>query len=208
MQAGERANHDNTANHMLASVFDQGQGNLHNIPNRQTVPETREPDVLVDTAHSSAEAFTSLAVGIELADHDIGRMGDDGAEDTGDVATRKRNAGLCGGRVVRLLAGKTVVDHLDDGFERGELHHGIRDLTAPQRVYAFVETVRVRSVIRSTPAYDDFDVPGDAFGSDDLGDAVEGALGEGWHGRLHADFDGFEGTESKIGYELGGGGTG
>lgn len=47
---------------------------MHNIPNRETVPETRETNVLIDTAHSSAKAFAGLAVGVELADHDVGRV--------------------------------------------------------------------------------------------------------------------------------------
>jgi hypothetical protein len=40
----------------------------HNNSDRQTVPETYKPDVLVDTTHSSSEGLTRLTVGIEFGD--------------------------------------------------------------------------------------------------------------------------------------------
>ncbi len=111
------------------------------LPDRQTAPETSETNVLVDAAHSSAESLAGLSVGIELADHNIGRVRDDGAENTGDITTSESYTGLRTLGVIGFLAWKTVVYHFDDGFERCELHHGVRDLSTPQRVDALVQPI-------------------------------------------------------------------
>lgn len=66
-------------------------------------------------------------------------MRDDGAEDTGEVAACEGDAGLGGLGVVGFFAGEVAVDGFDDGFEGGELHHGVGDLAAPKGVEAFVE---------------------------------------------------------------------
>ena len=58
----ERANHENSEN--------------------QTVPETWEPDVFIDATHSGSESLSRLAIRIELADHDICGVGDNGTKDT------------------------------------------------------------------------------------------------------------------------------
>ena len=55
----------------------------HENSDDQTVPETWESDVLVDTPHSGSESFSRLAIRIELADHHICGVGDNGTEDTG-----------------------------------------------------------------------------------------------------------------------------
>ena len=55
----------------------------HEYSDDQTVPETRKSNVLVDAPHSGSESFSRLAIRIELADHHICGMGDNGTEDTG-----------------------------------------------------------------------------------------------------------------------------
>ena len=111
------------------------------IPDRKTVPKTRKSNILINPAHSRANGFARLPVGVELADHDIGRVRDDSAEDTGDVTTREGDAGLGALGVVLFRAWERGVDHFDDGLEGSELHHGVGDLTAPERIDTFVEAV-------------------------------------------------------------------
>ena len=72
-----------------------GQSANHNDPNGKTVPKTWEANVLVDSAHRSSKGFSRLAAGVEFAYHDIGRVGDDGAENTSGVTTSKRDTSLC-----------------------------------------------------------------------------------------------------------------
>lgn len=72
-------------------------------------------------------------------------MGDDGAEDAGQVASGEGDSGLGALAVVGFLAGEAVVDHLNDSLKRGELHHRVRNLTAPERVETFVESILVVS---------------------------------------------------------------
>ena len=68
-------------------------------------------------------------------------MRDDSAEDTGEVTTNEGDTGLLTLGVVVLGTWESSVDHLDDSLEGGEFHHGVWDLTSPERVDALVETV-------------------------------------------------------------------
>jgi hypothetical protein len=43
--------------------------------------------------------------------------------------------------VVVLGTWESSVDHLDDGFEGGEFHHGVWNLSTPERIDTLVETV-------------------------------------------------------------------
>src|SRR6202000_1064069 len=86
---------------------------------------------------------------IQLAHHHIGRMRHDRTENTGQVATRERDGGLCALVVVGFVARETGVDHLDDGLEGGKFHHRVGDLSAPERVQAFVKTVKYIYIYQS-----------------------------------------------------------
>src|SRR5690606_9926108 len=99
------------------------EGTNHDNPDWQSVPQTHESNVLVDSGHGTAERFSGLAVGIELADHDVGRMGDDGAENTGEITTSEGDGGLHALAVVGLGTRKIGVDLFDNGFKGCKLHH-------------------------------------------------------------------------------------
>lgn len=117
------------------------QFNIHHYsPERQTSPEAGEANVLVDPADSSTRALAWLALGVELRDHHVGWVRNDGAEDTSDVTSREGNTSLSSLGIVGLLAREAVVHHLNDGLEGSKLHHGVWDLTAPERVDALVES--------------------------------------------------------------------
>ena len=64
------------------------------------------------------------------------------------------------------------------------LHHGVRNLPAPERIQALVQAP-------------------EALGGRDLRHAIEGARVGRWHGGLHADLDRLEGAEGEVGQELG-----
>lgn len=59
-------------------------------------------------------------------------------EPTG-VSSSKRNSSLGASAILGFGFRHVAVDHLDNGLERSELHHCIWDLTAPERVQAFIE---------------------------------------------------------------------
>jgi hypothetical protein len=124
----------------MTQGFDTPTGSTYDNPDRQTIPETWEANSGVDTAHGCTKAFSWGALGVQFADHDIGRMRDNGAQNTSQVTTSECNSSLAAFTVVVLGAREVVVHSLNDSFEGGELHHGIWDLATPQWVETFVET--------------------------------------------------------------------
>lgn len=153
----------------------------------QTVPETAEANVAVNPADGCASTFARLAVRIELRHHHVGRVRDDSAADTGNVASEERHTSLLQD-VVRLLGlAELLVNLRNRALERRELDHRVRDLAGPERVEALVETAI-------------------AFLGDDFAPAFAQVVGVGRQGGLHADFDGFEGAQEDVGDEFGGGG--
>jgi hypothetical protein len=113
----------------------------HHSPNRQSIPQPRKPDILVNPPNRRARPFARLAHRVKFRHHHVRRVRDDGAEDSRQVSGGECHSRLRGGRVVGLLAGEALVHHLDDGLEGGELHHRVGDLAAPEGVDAFVEAV-------------------------------------------------------------------
>ena len=61
----------------------------------------------------------------------ISRMGNDSTENTSDISSCKGNTSLCELAIVGFFAREVVINHLDDGFKGGELHHSIWDLSTP-----------------------------------------------------------------------------
>ena len=58
-------------------------------------------------------------------------MGNNCTENTSNIPPCEGNASLRELAVVGFLAGEVIINHLDDGFKGGELHHGIWDLSTP-----------------------------------------------------------------------------
>jgi len=65
----------------------------------------------------------------------------DSTRDTGDVAAEEGDSGLLQAVVRGLWLAKGFVDLIDSCFEGGEFAHGVGDLTAPEGVETFVESV-------------------------------------------------------------------
>lgn len=136
------------------------EGANHYDSDRESIPKSAKPNLLVDSSGSSSKRFTGLTICIELRDHDICRMRNDRAQDSCDVSTREGNGSLGSFSVVGFTAGKVAVNHFNGGFKRGKLqtlierkpcvvpgsphlHHCVWNLPAPQRVQALVKTEMV-----------------------------------------------------------------
>lgn len=111
-------------------------------------------------------------------------MRHDGAKNTCQVTTSKGHSRLRALAVITLLAREASVDHFDNGLKGSELHHGIGDLSSPQRVETLVQAT-------------------DAFSSCDGAQAVECTRILGRDSTLHPNLDGLKGAERDIGQKLG-----
>lgn len=155
----------------------------HKQPHRQSVPKPTEANIAIDPAHCLTNTFASLAVRIELTDHDICRVRDSRAANTGNVATEEGDTSLLDSRVLRLLLSKVPVDRFDRLFKRRKLDHRVWDLPSPQRRNTLVQTC-------------------DTFFRDNLLHANCHVWRKGRQRGLHADFDSFKGAEKDVGKEL------
>ena len=85
---------------------------------------------------------------VHVAEDGVGGVRHDGAEDSRDVAGSEGDHQL-----LRLAALRTWLRHhvliegLHSSLEACELHHGVRDLSAPQRDQGLVETVDALSIL-------------------------------------------------------------
>jgi hypothetical protein len=111
----------------------------HCNSDRQTIPETTESDLAIDPAYRLSSTLSCLSVRVQLGDHDIGRMGDDGACNPCNVTTQEGNPGLLQAIVGGLGLAEEAVDLFDCGFEGCEFTHGVRDLSCPEGIETFVE---------------------------------------------------------------------
>lgn len=114
LQAGERADHDDTCH--------------------QAAPDA-------DHAHLGEDAADGgRGVLIELGDDGVRRVRHHGAQHARDVAGAERHDQLLHGRAVLARLGDHVrVQVLQRHLERGELHHRVGHLPAPQRSQTAIE---------------------------------------------------------------------
>lgn len=130
------------------------------------------------------ERGLTLAVRIQLTDHHIGRMTDNGAQDTSNVTTQEADTGLLHRAVALFRLTQKLVDLLDGLFETGELGHRVGDLATPERIQPLVQT-------------------GDALLGHDLAPSLAQAMRIRWQCRLHTDLDRLPGTKRQIRQKLG-----
>lgn len=114
-------------------------------------------------------------------------MRDRCTSNTGNVASQERDSSLLQSVETLLRLPQCLVYLRNRTLKRRELDHGIRDLSSPEWVQTFVKSTETLLCDDSTPAFSQ-------------------SFGVGWDGGLHADFDGFEGTEEEVGDELCAGG--
>lgn len=111
--------------------------------NDEAVPKTAEPDIFVYSVHGASKSFSGLPIRVELAHHDIGWVGDNGAEDSGKVAASKRDTGLNRFPIFGLALRHLAIDGFHDGLETGKLHHRVRDLSTPEWVESLIQAMRL-----------------------------------------------------------------
>ena len=73
----------------------------------------------------------TLSVRIQLADHHIGRVADDGTSDARDIPAQETHPGLLQRVVALLRFPQRGVDVIDRRLKRRELHHRVGNLPAP-----------------------------------------------------------------------------
>ena len=129
-----------------------------------------------------------MAIGIQFAHHDIGRMTDNGAADTGNVSTQEADSGLLKRGKGLLGLPELLIDELDGLLERSEFDHRVRDLPSPERLQSFVQTANTFLLRDFAPSF-----------------SQRRCI---WRQcSLHANLDSFEGAEREIGEKLGAGGS-
>lgn len=172
-----------TLERVVKEPLETGEGTDHDNTDGETVPETTETNLGVDTADGLAGGLTGLLLSVDLGDHDISRVGDNGTEDTGNVTTEEGDTGLGKEGVLLLGLGELSVDELDSLLEGGELNHGVRNLAGPEGR---------ETLVKGT----------EALSGSDLLVTVKDRGGEGGDGGLGLDLNGLPGAEKDVGNQL------
>ena len=124
-----------------------------------------------------------MSVSVQLADHDIGRVTDDGTSDTGNIPTQETHPGLLQRVVALLWFSQRGVDVIDRRLKGGELHHCIWNLPAPERVETLVQ-------------------PSDTLLRRHLAPSLPQRAGEWRNRRLHPYLDRLQRTQRDVREEL------
>jgi len=179
-------------NHGLEGIVDPpletSQSTDHDDSGTHTSPETIETDITVDFLDVIHSATTSLDR-VELRDHSISGLGDQSAEDTGNITRSESDGELSGLGVFILGSGEdSSVEHLDSLFEGDELHDSVGDLSGPEGSKTLVETVNT-------------------FVSSDLSKTFSEGNGESTSGgSLDSDLNGFPRAQEDISNNFSGSG--
>ena len=129
---------------------------------------------------------------VELADHGVGRVRDDGAEDSRDVTCGRRHSELLELVVALLGLAELLINRCDGGLERPELHHRVGDLTAPERRERLEEAVHEMGVSESSGGEVEQNVRSSAFLCNDGVDTRNDTSRVRRESGLHANLDGLQ----------------
>ena len=183
--------------------MEAGQGTQHHDTGRKAVPKPGEANATINSGNGRHGAFASyfntsisfgqpshlvesltLPIGVQLANHDIGGMTDNSAEDTSNITTQETDTSL--GQLAILFLGLThgLINELHCLLKGCELGHSVGNLARPQRVQSLVQTTETLLRDNATPAL------------------TEG-IRERRESGLHADLDSLHRAQSHIGEELG-----
>jgi len=132
-------------NHSFEGIVDPpletSEGTDHDNSGSHTSPETAETDFGVDFLDVVTSGAATLH-GVELGDHSVSRLGDQGAEDTGNVTRHEGDGELSTLGVFALGLGEdSSVEEFDSLFESDELHDGVGDLSSPEGSQTLEQTV-------------------------------------------------------------------
>jgi hypothetical protein len=162
------------------------QGTNHEDTHAKTTPDTNRSHFSEDLANRRTSGVL-----VQLGDHRVGRVRDDGAEDTSNVTSGEGDTELFKlGALGSGLGDDVSVEGLDGSLESPELHHSVGDLSGPQRNQTLVET-------------------SDTFSLDDLTHTLSQGGGESAVSRvggLNSDLHGFPRAQSGVSDEFSAGG--
>lgn len=171
---------------VVEEPLEGSQGTDHEDTHAKTTPDANRSELLKDLTDRRTSGVL-----VQLGDHRVGRVRDDGAEDTSDVTSGEGDTELFKlGALASRLGNDVSVEGLDGSLEGPELHHSVRDLSGPQRNQTLVET-------------------SDTFGLDDLSHTSSQGGGESAVSRvggLNSDLDGFPRAQSSVSNEFSAGG--
>lgn len=165
-----------------------------------------EAEVLGDLDETGGVALARGTLGlVDLAEHSVGRLGDDGGGETGNQTSGKVNTGL--GAIREVLAVHRVEDRLGGTLEHDKLGHGVGDpageLVSHQgrmrqkeaTPHLLLEENRAEARVEST----------ETLVLHDLAEAAHQTTGESGL-RDQTNTGSFQRAETNIGDELGAGG--
>jgi hypothetical protein len=185
----------------------------HQNPNRQPIPQSREPNIPINPSHRLTSALSGFPLRIKLRDHDVCGMRDDCAGDTGDVAAEEGDTGLLEPVVGGFRLSERFVDLVDGCLEGGEFAHCVGDLPAPEGVEAFVQAT-VTSLSATTLSLWNWNgnwrgkvgkgrnEPSISFCLNHFQQALSHRIRERRQRRLHPDLNRLERTQRNISQEL------
>lgn len=131
------------ASHLESIVdvpLETGEGADHENTGAEAIPEAVEADAGVDLTNG-------LASLVHDADHGVGGVGHDSAEDTSPVTSQEGDKQLSALRVGVAGSGEDVsVEGADGLLKSDELHDSVGDLTAPEGHDALVEGIPALSL--------------------------------------------------------------
>ena len=192
----------------LDSVIDEplesGEGSDHDDSGTQSSPHALQNKIKLGKIMERCELCTDFeseglcgvsdagSLGLVHVAHDgVGGMGDNGAEDTGDVSGSEGDNELLGlGALGPGLGDHVGINGLHSPLKAGELHHGVGDLSAPQGDQGLVEAI-------DTLILQDF---GEGF-------PQSGGEGAGQRG-LHPNLDRLHRRQSNVSHKLSRAGSG
>ena len=167
----------------LHTIIDEplksSQGSDHNNPGSESLPEAAKAKGFNCGTNAGARSL------VQVRDKGVGGVGDDGAEDAGNVASCEgHNQLLTLGTLSPWLGNDMFIESHHSLLKASKLHHGVGDLPAPQGHQGLVEAV-------------------DALSSHDLGERSPQGGWEGAHRRgLDPHLTGLHGGEGDVSEEL------
>jgi hypothetical protein len=176
----------------------------HQNPNRQSIPQSRKPNIAINPAHRLPRTFSRFPIRIELRDHDICRVRDHSASNTRNVTAEEGHTGLLQPIVGGFRLTERGVDLVDCCLEGGELAHGVRDLAAPERIQSFIQSTPPSAPLYlSNPSSGvKGDSPSISFVRDNLRDAFSHRVCKRRQRGLHPYLDSLKRAQRNIREEL------
>lgn len=120
--------------------MEASKGTNHEDSGTETLPESTESNLAIDLLDLGDGGTTSSSL-VEDGDHGVSWMGDDGAENTGNVTRHEGDHELGALGVGALWLGEyLLVEGGDNLLESDELDNGVWNLSSPEWLKTLVES--------------------------------------------------------------------